>query len=236
MYIRRNTHGGSTSSPSNLSLLKRRTWYADEPEADGDEPTPEPTPKKTDAERKGDLSTASNEDLLAEIKALRKENAERRKKANELEAWKAEQDAKASQEQDAALLAEKKYQELLDKREKELAEMKAQLAQQAAANLRMKVGVEMKVPAPLISRLQGDTEDALKADAQALIESLGLNQQPQTDEKPQQQPPARRQTTTTVPDGQPPQDSPEARIKARREKTPPIFDGGKVTFLNKSEQ
>lgn len=226
MKLRKHTYG--------LSLLKRRAWYADSPTDEaGDTDAPDATPPKT--ERKGDLSSAPTEDLLAEIKALRKENADRRKKASELEAWKAEQDAKVNKEQDAALLAEKKYQELLTKREQELASIQSELARERANNLRMKVGVEMKVPAPLISRLQGDTEEALREDAQALIESLGLNQQPATDEKPQN-PPARRQNTTPVPDGQPTPITPEARLKARQDKTPPIFEGTQVRFVNRSDK
>lgn len=214
-----------------LSLLKRRTWYADAPEADGadTDATPEATPKPS--ERKSDLSTAPTEDLLEEIKKLRKENAERRKRASDLEAYKAEQDAKINKEQDAALLAEKKYQELLDKREKELATIQSELARERITNMKMKIGVELKIPAPLISRLQGDTEDALRDDAKALIESLGLNQQPATEEKPQKTP-ARSQTTTAAPGGEPPADSPEARRKERHNKTPPIFEGGKVRFTN----
>lgn len=224
MKLRKHTNG--------LSLLKRRTWYADAPADDSaDDAQDAPAPK---AERKGDLSTAPTEDLLAEIKALRKENADRRKKASELEAWKSEQDAKVNKEQDAALLAEKKYQELLTKREQELATIQGELARERTTNLKMKIGVELKVPAPLISRLQGDTEEALREDAQALIESLGLNQQPAVDSKTQKTP-ARSQTTTTVPDGQPPADSPEARREARKNRTSPIFDGGGVRFVNKSE-
>jgi hypothetical protein len=116
-----------------------------------------------------------------------------------------------------------------------MATIQNELAKERANNLRMKVGVEMKVPAPLISRLQGDTEDALREDAKALIESLGLNQQPQTDEKPQK-PPARSQTTTVNPGGEPVKDSPEARIKARRTRTPAIFESSPVRFVNKSEE
>lgn len=226
MKLRKHTNG--------LSLLKRRTWYADPPADDSvDEDAPAAAPPKTGEARKGDLSSAPTEDLLAEIKALRKENADRRKKASELEAWKADQDAKAKLAEDSTLIEQNKFKELLDKREKELATLNAQLASERITNLKMKIGVEMKVPAPLISRLQGDTEEALRDDAKALIESLGLNQQA-ADPQPQKTP-ARSQTTTTVPDGQPPQDSPEARRKARQNKTPAIFEGSNVRFVNKSE-
>lgn len=228
MKLRKHTNG--------LSLLKRRTWYADPPADDSvDEDAPAAAPPKTGEARKGDLSSAPTEDLLAEIKALRKENADRRKKASELEAWKADQDAKAKLAEDSTLIEQNKFKELLDKREKELATLNAQLASERITNLKMKIGVEMKVPAPLISRLQGDTEDALRDDAKALIESLGLNQQAAPDSQPQKTP-ARSQTTTTVPDGQPPQDSPEARRIARANRTPPIFQAGPVRFVNKSEE
>lgn len=215
-----------------LSLLKRRTWYADADADDSAEDAPEPAPK---TERKGDLSAAPTEDLLAEIKALRKENADRRKKASELEAWKAQQEAAKKQAEEGTLLEEKKYQELLTKREKELADIQSELARERANNLRMKIGVELKLPAPLISRLQGDTEDALREDAKALIDALPqLNQQPPPEPQPQNNP-ARRQTTTVNPGGEPAKDSPEARIKARRDKTPAIFEGSEVRFVNKSD-
>lgn len=211
-----------------LSLLKRRTWYADADADDSaDDDAPEPTPKTGDSEKTFPESVVSD---------LRKENAKWRKQLRDLEAWKADQEASAKKASDAKLAEEGKYKDMVDARDKELADLKAQLAREAANNLRMKIGVELKVPAPLISRLQGDTEDALREDAQALIESLGLNQQPQTDEKPQQTPARRQQTTTTVPDGQPPQDSPEARRKARQERTPSIFEASPVRFVNKSQE
>lgn len=225
MKLRKHTHG--------LSLLKRRTWYADADADDSaDEDAPEPAPK---AERKGDLSTAPTEDLLAEIKALRKENAERRKRASELETWKAQQESAKNQAEEGKLLEEKKFQELLSKREQELATIQSELAKERMNNLKMKVGLELNVPKSLVYRLQGDTEEALLEDAKSLIAELKLNQQPQADEKTQK-PPARSQTTTVSPDGNPLKDSPEARRKARAERVPPIFQAGPVRFVNKSDE
>jgi hypothetical protein len=104
----------------------------------------------------------------AEIQKLRQSEAATRTKANDLEARlsKIESDKKAADEDELAKKGE--WQKIAEQRAAEKAALEAKLAEQERAALRLKVGVAAGLPAALIERLQGTTEDELKADAETL--------------------------------------------------------------------
>ena len=126
---------------------------------------------------KGDLSElqqdqgqAGGVDNLPEwaqklIKELRGESAAHRKAKKEAETA-AELAARQAAEEQGKF--KELYEQEMDKREKAEAETK-RLELDA---LKSKVAVEVGLPAPLAARLQGETEDELKADAQAVLAVL----------------------------------------------------------------
>lgn len=93
--------------------------------------------------------------------ATKKANAEAAKYRKQAEAL--EQAEKAKQE---AELSE------TEKLKRDLAEAKSQLKATQLDNLKRTVAASVGLPASLAARLQGDDEETLKADAQALLESL----------------------------------------------------------------
>jgi hypothetical protein len=95
----------------------------------------------------------------------------------------------------------KKLQDKLDEEQKSRQALEQQLAEEskkaeelqkkadAAAKdgMRMKVGLELGIPAPLVDRLQGDDEDALRKDAEGLKELI--KEQPAGYSGPSHKPP-----------------------------------------------
>jgi hypothetical protein len=96
---------------------------------------------------------------------LRKENAGHRTAKTKAEKEAEEAARKAAEQQG-------QFKDLYEKEKtaREQAEAKAKAAELAA--LRGKVGTKYKLPETLIDRLQGDTEEALEADAKALAAAL----------------------------------------------------------------
>lgn len=194
-----------------VSLLKRRAWYADPPKPD-DPPGPN--------EGEGDEIPDWMKDpvkVAAEIKKLREESAEGRQAKKKLKELEAQQQTGADQE----LAEQKKYKELLDKRDKELADAKAQLAQRDAVDLRRKVAKDAGLPEEFAGRLQGATEEDLKADAAALKKLIPATtpEQPPDPKNPQQ----RQRQTTPNPTGDPAKET-DAQRRAR------IFGGSTGMF------
>jgi predicted nucleic acid-binding Zn-ribbon protein len=104
-----------------------------------------------------------------------------------LEEWKtrakaAEAEAKAAK----ALRAQLQEYQDKDKSELQKATDRAAAAEKAAAEtqrdlLRHKVGIAKQLPAELVGRLQGDTEDEMQADASRLADLIKQNTRPQGD-------------------------------------------------------
>jgi len=105
---------------------------------------------------------------------LRTENAKHRtaRKSADKAAEKAAEQAAEQQGQ---------FKELYEKTKAELET--AEAARQAAelATLKAKIGAELKLPAALVDRLRGETEDELKADAVVLLDAMPSPQVSGTD-------------------------------------------------------
>ena len=83
-------------------------------------------------------------------------------------------DAKAKlAEYDALVEASKTDAERRDDQIKQLQESAAKIPTLEQENLRLKVAIEKGLPADLIGRLQGDTAEALAADADTLLSLIG---------------------------------------------------------------
>lgn len=192
--------------------------------------TPAPEPKASDA---GDSGLEKQEAFSREyVQELRAENAQRRKEARELQKRLEELESTRKQVEEKELVENQKWQQLAEKREKELAELKAALETERINNMRVRIGSEFKLPAKLQARLQGNTEDEIRADAKSLAEELGLDkppaETPKADAKPTTAPelPARSQTTAIAPDGQPLGETDEqrrARLYKRGATNSPLF-------------
>jgi hypothetical protein len=174
----------------------------------------------------------------AYVKDLRAENAEWRKKTRDLEKRLQDIESTQSQAKEAELKEQQKWQQLAEKYEKEKLDLVRQLETERLTSLKAKVGNDFKLPSALVARLQGATEDELRADAAELAKELGLDK-PAPTEPPQQPEPEQTQkarrpsTTTAVPGGQTVGRTDADRRAARENRTSPIFDtsnaGGAVT-------
>lgn len=236
-----------------LSLRNRRAWYAEEPPPTPADTTPEkpaPEPNKSGADDSGEGSSLPDwvkdpAKAYEAIQKLRVESAENRTKAANLQA---EKDREA-QEQDKAkkkkLAEDGDWQKLAEEARKEVEETKAESERTIQGLMRKLIGKEFNLPEKLVARLQGATEDELRADAADLAKDLGLDKKQAESEKPaetkQPEPEAqaaRGQTTTTaVPGGQA-----VGRTDADRRKdyidgsnSSPIFQGGKLVINGKGD-
>lgn len=81
--------------------------------------------------------------------------------------------AKAKQEAEAAALAEQgKFKELYEKLKADNDAAQQRIKQMEIEALRTTVGGKVGLPEALFSRIQGDTEEAIEADAKALLAAL----------------------------------------------------------------
>lgn len=126
---------------------------------------PEETPvEPTEGAQEGAQGSTidSLEVALKEIEKLRRENAAKRVKANEVEAnakkW---EEHVQSQKTELERLTESKLQ------------AEAEAARLRVDNLRNKVAIETKLNPELLEFLVGDNEDELRAKAKKLVETVG---------------------------------------------------------------
>jgi hypothetical protein len=195
--------------PGQVRLTARRVWYADDagqppvetpvgqPPADPTPPPPAPTNDAPDVpEWVKDPAKA-----YAEIQKLRGGEAEARQTKKRL----AELEAQAKTAEDQRLADQQKWQELAEKRERELAQVREQAKAAELTALRLRISTELGLPPALAERLKGETEDDLRADAEALKALLPA--------PVQQQPPApgARPTTSAVPGGPPARETDDQR-------------------------
>lgn len=189
------------------------------------------------------------------VEDLRRENAKWRKQVRDVEARLAELDSERKSADEKRLADQQEWQTLAEQRAAEIAKLTDQLKQKEVDVLRVRVAAEFGLNVPLdedgsetlADRLRGDTEDAIRADAQKLAKLLPKSA-PQAEaatppsEAPAEQQPAgqpateARRQTTAVPGGQP-----VGRTDADRRNeylTPstdsPIFRKTKVTINSKS--
>ena len=99
------------------------------------------------------------------LKEANKEAAERRKKIEEFEAAEAKR-------KEAEMSEAEKLQARLKQFESEKAELQAQLKLKERQELQRKVALAVGLPEALASRLTGEDEEALTADAKAILELL----------------------------------------------------------------
>jgi hypothetical protein len=146
--------------------------------AQQDNPAPDAGQDKPSGGTKGTLSDlqspdqgqADSVDNLPEwaqklIKELRGENASHRKAKKQAEEEAEVASRKAAEEQG-------KFKELYEKELAKREEAEAEVKQLALDALKSKVASEVGLPQQLASRLAGETEDEIKADAQAVLAAL----------------------------------------------------------------
>lgn len=86
-------------------------------------------------------------------------------KARQLEERMAEIEKERKAQREKELAEQNKWKELYEEREKEL-------QTERLNNLRQRVAMEKKIPAPLVDRLQGATAEELAADADRILEAI----------------------------------------------------------------
>lgn len=181
-----------------VDLTLRRRWFADEG-------------AQTPA---GDSSSAAQPDAAAEmpdwakdpkraleiVKELRDENAKTRTSARELEK-RLEAIEKARQQADEQKLVEQnEWKTIAEKRAEELAKLQETLQKSQVQALRAQIAAELGLPAALAARLQGATEEELRADGEQLKAAI-----PAAPGAP------KPNTTQAVPGGSPAQETDEQR-------------------------
>jgi hypothetical protein len=118
--------------------------------------TPEVQPETPAAEKAVTIDPAEFAKMQAALKEANKEAADRRKRLDILEKAEAERQAAQMSESEKAAAKIKEYE--------------TKLAQFERASLIRKIADEAGLPAQLAERLQGSTEEELKADAVKLLE------------------------------------------------------------------
>jgi len=160
--------------------------------------------KEEEAVKPDELESISPAELARMVRELRKEAAEHRVKANDARAKLSEQE----KAREAALEAQRKeqgdfkslYGEALKKLEaltKERETIAGELTALRLGQARAKIAAEVGLPAALAARLSGETDEEIRADAEALKTALGSGA-PASGANAGRAP----QTTTAVPGGQ----------------------------------
>lgn len=143
----------------------------------GGETLPETTQTNT-----APVETISRAEFEKLQKALKEANAEAAKRRKELERYeKAEQERKEAEMTDMQRL-----QAQLEKLQAERDQAAAELKQRQILDTKRKVAREVGLPEALAERLAGDNEEALTADAKAILEALPKAPEPtaQPERKP----------------------------------------------------
>lgn len=198
---------------------------------------PEPQPSGADDSGEGDTQPKVFDE--AYVKELRKESAKHRTEARELQKALEELRSEKKTAEEKKLAEQNDWKTLAEQRAGELAQLKADLEAERLNGLKSRIGTEFKLTPRLIERLQGKTEEELRADAAAISSELGLDK-PATDQSAQaQNTPARSQpaTTTAVPGGQPVTrtDTDRHRDYFGGANTSPIFQAGKLIVNGKGD-
>lgn len=116
---------------------------------------------QTTAGAQGEVYTKADLDRIVRERLQRAEN-----KAQEAA-------AKAIRDAEAKTLAEQgDYKKLYEQEQAAKAALEAELQAAKLENMRQRVAAKVQLPAILIPRLQGDTEEAIEADAKTLLAAL----------------------------------------------------------------
>lgn len=143
------------------------------------EPTAQPVqpaaqPPKVEPTATAPVITGGKTFSEAEVEQMIKDRLEREKQKRERAAQEAA--AKAAEE---AAKQQGEWQKVAEQREKDLADIRAELAKRDHEALQRKVAKEVGLPESLASRLIGEDEKALTADAKTLLETLPKPPEPQ---------------------------------------------------------
>lgn len=170
-----------------ISLSRRRQWYADDPAGEGDKPAGSEKPADPGSGDKPAGGEAEVPDFVkdpakayAEIQKLRNESAAERTKRTNAERTLSELQQAAKDAEKQKLVEGKDFQKLYEEAEREKQEALQRAATTALENLRLKVGTAAGLPADLIERLRGASEDELKADAEKLKAFVADPKKPRT--------------------------------------------------------
>lgn len=200
-----------------VNLAQRRAWFApDEAQQPGGDSSAAAQPDAS-AEQVPDW-VKDPAKAYEEIRKLRASEAQTRTSARDLEK-RLEAIEKARQAADEQTLVEQnRWKEIAEKRDAELKQLQETLQKSQQQALRTQIAVEFGLPAPLAARLQGATEEELRADAEqlkALIPAPGA-QKTST-------------TTTAVPGGQPAKETDaQRRTRLNGGGGRNLFEGGKI--------
>lgn len=150
-----------------------------------------------------------------EIQKLRTEAAERRTALKALEDAQAKRQADEAKAKEKELADQSKFKELAEQYQAERDKLQAEIGKLTLDALRSKIAADAGLPPSFAARLQGTTEDELKADAETLKADMPA---------PSTQTPGRPGgTTTPVPGGPPGKETDEQRRKR-------LFGSGTETF------
>ena len=149
-------------SEARVDLRQRRAWHADGQEPPAETPAPS---GEIDLSKLDPAVKTFVEKLLEDKRAA---NAEAKKHREALRA------TEKSQEESARKTAEEQgeYKKLYERASQELAALQQQTKMLTLDAMRQRIGAEFGLPAALVTRLQGDSEDEMKADAAALKAAL----------------------------------------------------------------
>lgn len=137
--------------------------------------------KQPDAPEGGEQASAGDPQTFpAEyVKQLREEAKQYRVQLKEMQSKMSQFEQMQAQAEESKLAEQSRWQELAEKRERELVELKSSLEKERQIALRSRIASEYKLPPQLADRLAGNTEEELKADAEALAQLIPSNPQPQ---------------------------------------------------------
>lgn len=237
-----------TQYAERINLARSRRWFTDNPnppagntQAAGDADKSK-TPAST-GDKSGDAGVSDSEKPETfdrkYVEGLRQEAAQFRIEARDakIKLDKIEADAKKAKEKE--LTEQNDYKTLAEQREKELNDervrfqtekltlLKGNIAGRYESRLPKSDKAELDPVSEFAKRLQGNTEDEIKADAERLISIFGVKPAAETTTTPQptnQQ--ARRQTTAVAPGGQPAGETDterRARLYKRGAQDSPLF-------------
>lgn len=117
-------------------------------------------------------------------RALEREREARKKADDELKELRKKveaAEAEAKKRNDEKAKEDGRYQDLLKEREKELEDIRASIAQRDFADLKRRIAAEEGLTDSWATRIQGDDEDALRADAKAIAKDLKTREPSDTD-------------------------------------------------------
>lgn len=125
---------------------------------------PVETPPAPKPAEKTDIKSLPD-DIQTYIKELRHENRQHREAKEQAE--------RAAREAETAKLTEQgEFKRLYEEAQAALAKLNDDLKAERVTNLRQKVAAAVKLPAELVDRLRGETEEELTADAETLLKAI----------------------------------------------------------------